>query len=62
MFSTADYYLGSQIDFRHERTARDWEAVHRAGTRRRRIRNRLRLPKRPHLTAPKQRTGDAVVA
>ncbi|CAA9349627.1 MAG: hypothetical protein AVDCRST_MAG72-1358 [uncultured Nocardioidaceae bacterium] len=62
MFSTADYYLGSEIDFRHARTARDWEAVHRAGVRRRRIRNRLRLPKRPHLPTTKPRPGRAVVA
>ncbi len=52
MFSTAAYYLGSEATFRHELLRREWETANSGARRRRRIRNRLRLPKQPHLPRP----------
>lgn len=63
MFSTADYYLGSETAFRRERTARDWSIVNGRRRRRREARRRnLRLPKQPTLRLPGQRRGGTVVA
>lgn len=61
MFSTADYYLGSEVAFRKQRNRNDWKVVN--GRRRRAGRRRyLRLPKQPHLRVPKQRQGASLVA
>jgi len=68
MFTTADYYLGSEVAYRHERATRDWKVVN--GRRRVRGGNRgqgrrqpkLRLPAQPHLSLPEQGRGGAVVA
>jgi hypothetical protein len=59
MFSTPDYYLGSEVATRRDRIARDWESAN-AGRRRRRLRrqrNRLRLPAKaplPQFAPPSQ--------
>lgn len=46
MFDTTDYYIASEIAYRHERVAYDWTAANSGraqGPRRRRVRLRPRL-------------------
>lgn len=62
MFSAADYYLASELAYRRERATRDWKVVNERKRALARWSRHLRLPKQPHLTLPKSRRGDTVVA
>ncbi len=62
MFSTADYYLASEVAYRRERTTGDWKAVKAPSRRGERLRGRLRVPRRPHLRLSGNRRRAAVVA
>ena len=52
MFSTPEYYLPYEIEYRRERLTGDWRPVRKRQHGRRRF---LRLPKRPTLRLPEQR-------